>query len=89
MLILHVSLSLLIGAHEGQKDASKEDDATTRPTFRVRIVDFLGAWTLVKQLESSGKKAIKSQTPTIIPPNEYAIRFGKAVTGYFTPTIGS
>lgn len=69
--------SLLVGVNEPM---SKSLEC---PFFRVRIVDFLGAWTLVKQLESSGKKAIKSQTPTVIPPQDYASRFSQSIEGYF------
>ncbi|UZJ55341.1 hypothetical protein CBS101457_004661 [Exobasidium rhododendri] len=72
---------------EGKRRTPGHANRTTA-NFRVRIVDFLGAWTLVKQIESSGKKAIKSQTPTIIPPNDYALRFGQAVETYFIPCPG-
>ncbi|MCO5566013.1 hypothetical protein L7F22_019688 [Adiantum nelumboides] len=89
--------SLLVGVNEpmnasssmngnGKNNANLSSSSSTsknNPFFRVRIVDFLGAWTLVKQLESSGKKAIKSQTPTVIPPQDYAIRFSQAIEGYF------
>lgn len=77
--------SLLVGVSEPVpvSGSQKGDKANRRAGFRVRIVDFLGAWTLVKQLESSGKKAIKSQAPTVIPPHDYASRFSKAIEGYF------
>ncbi|PWN34074.1 uncharacterized protein FA14DRAFT_161618 [Meira miltonrushii] len=79
--------SLLVGVNEPictsfSKEGLKSS-TDKHPFFRVRIVDFLGAWTLVKQLESSGKKAIKSQTPTVIPPQDYASRFSQAIEGYF------
>lgn len=78
---------LLIGAHDGggASEGSEDDSNRVRPAFRVRLVDYLGEFTLVKQLESSSKKAIKSQAPTIIPPREYALRFGSAVETYFIP----
>lgn len=78
--------SLLIGVTESQPPKTKDKRKLFEKdpgTFRVRLVDFLGAWTLVKQLESSGKKAIKSQTPTIIPPHDYAARFNNAIENYF------
>lgn len=76
--------SLLVGVNEPIKKTSNSQNSNEKhPFFRVRIVDFLGAWTLVKQLESSGKKAIKSQTPTVIPPQDYASRFSQAIEGYF------
>lgn len=82
--------SLLIGAHEASKEGQEENDAAenrnkTRSIFRVRVVDFLGAFTLAKYIESSGKKAIQSQAPTIIPPHDYAARFANAVETYFIP----
>jgi hypothetical protein len=80
--------SLLVGVNE-VKTTDQAKDSNKPASFRVRIVDFLGAWTLVKQLESSGKKAIKSQTPTVIPPHEYADRFRRAMMSYFiaSPSI--
>lgn len=77
---------------EGAKPASGEDgeieSGTTKPTFRCRIVDFLGAFTLAKQLESSSKKALKAGVEakgnvTILPPSEYASRFQTAMDSYF------
>ncbi|PWN92723.1 hypothetical protein FA10DRAFT_263481 [Acaromyces ingoldii] len=64
----------------------KRDDGNT---FRCRLVDFLGAWTLVKQLESSSKKALKQQAPTVIPPADYAGRFGEALDSYFVACPGA
>lgn len=82
--------SLLVGLTEPLGDHQEEGkhrgggaDHAVHPFFRVRIVDFLGAWTLVKQLESSSKKALKSQAPTVIPPHDYATRFSEAVESYF------
>ncbi|KAN0062378.1 hypothetical protein ACQY0O_005260 [Thecaphora frezii] len=67
---------------------ANSDDGAERPTFRCRIVDFLGAFTLAKQLESSSKKALKSGPEakgnvTILPPAEYASRFVTALESYF------
>ncbi len=89
--------SLLIGVVEGNIEqqafppaAIAQDTAagaTSTPTFRVRIVDYIGAFTLAKQLESSGKKALKMQdgkgNVTILPPAEYAQRFRTAMRSYF------
>ncbi|KAL9934193.1 hypothetical protein V8E36_006649 [Tilletia maclaganii] len=88
-----------------------------QPMIRARIVDYIGAFTLVssvmsskghtirsirqlltmpspspkqaKQLESSSKKALKSgpeakSNVTILPPSEYAERFGAAMVSAFT-----
>jgi hypothetical protein len=54
-------------------------------------VDFLGAFTLAKQLESSSKKALKAGQEakgnvTILPPSEYASRFLSAMDSYFIGT---
>lgn len=60
----------------------------TRPILRIRLVDYIGAFTLAKQLESSSKKALKSSSEakgmvTVLPPHEYAKRFFGAIRGYF------
>lgn len=60
-----------------------------QPMIRARIVDYIGAFTLAKQLESSSKKALKSgpeakSNVTILPPSEYAERFGAAMVSAFT-----
>ena len=56
-------------------------------SFRIRIVDYIGAFTLAKQLESTSKKALKTSdgksNVTILPPAEYAERFVQAMEGYF------
>lgn len=71
-------------------EAANADEAPERPSFRCRIVDFLGAFTLAKQLESSSKKALKGQEAkgnvTILPPGEYASRFLSAMDSYFIGT---
>ncbi|KAJ1021862.1 hypothetical protein NDA16_003625 [Ustilago loliicola] len=73
-----------------EADAAELDEITERPSFRCRIVDFLGAFTLAKQLESSSKKALKGQDAkgnvTILPPSEYASRFLSAMDSYFIGT---
>uniref|UniRef100_V5EP07 PIPK domain-containing protein n=1 Tax=Kalmanozyma brasiliensis (strain GHG001) TaxID=1365824 RepID=V5EP07_KALBG len=71
-------------------DSADVDETPHRPSFRCRIVDFLGAFTLAKQLESSSKKALKGQDAkgnvTILPPSEYASRFLSAMDSYFIGT---
>lgn len=73
-----------------EADAVELDEMTERPSFRCRIVDFLGAFTLAKQLESSSKKVLKGQDAkgnvTILPPSEYASRFLSAMDSYFIGT---
>lgn len=80
-----MDFSLLVGVTEGQHGAQCE--GTTSPTIRVRIVDYISAFTLAKQLESSSKKALKSSEArgnvTVLPPSEYAARFDSAVSSYF------
>lgn len=70
--------------------AGDTDRPSERPSFRCRIVDFLGAFTLAKQLESSSKKALKGHEAkgnvTILPPCEYASRFLAAMDSYFIGT---
>ncbi len=76
--------------HGAEGDADEVEEAAERPSFRCRIVDFLGAFTLAKQLESSSKKALKAQDAkanvTILPPSEYASRFLSAMDSYFIGT---
>ncbi|GAC95117.1 hypothetical protein PHSY_002692 [Pseudozyma hubeiensis SY62] len=71
-------------------EAADLHEPPERPSFRCRIVDFLGAFTLAKQLESSSKKALKGQDArgnvTILPPSEYASRFLGAMDTYFIGT---
>ncbi|CAD6980451.1 unnamed protein product [Tilletia controversa] len=72
-----------------QKKKVKETRRCRQPMIRARIVDYIGAFTLAKQLESSSKKALKSgpeakSNVTILPPSEYAERFGAAMLSAFT-----
>lgn len=74
-----MDFSLLAGVCESSK----------RPFIRVRIVDYISAFTLAKQLESSSKKALKASAEargnvTVLPPAEYAARFESAMLSYFT-----
>ncbi|PWZ01256.1 hypothetical protein BCV70DRAFT_91601 [Testicularia cyperi] len=74
-----------------EHDPELDDERPSRPSFRCRIVDFLGAFTLAKQLESSSKKALKTGQEakgnvTILPPSEYASRFLTAMDTYFIGT---
>ncbi|SNX88009.1 related to phosphatidylinositol 3-phosphate 5-kinase [Melanopsichium pennsylvanicum] len=72
------------------ENTSESEQMSERPWFRCRIVDFLGAFTLAKQLESSSKKVLKGQDAkgnvTILPPSEYASRFRSAMDSYFIGT---
>ncbi|KAJ9476131.1 PIPK domain-containing protein [Pseudozyma hubeiensis] len=76
--------------HATNSEAADLHEQPERPSFRCRIVDFLGAFTLAKQLESSSKKALKGQDAkgnvTILPPSEYASRFLGAMDTYFIGT---
>lgn len=77
-------------ATSASHEAVDLEELPERPSFRCRIVDFLGAFTLAKQLESSSKKALKGQDAkgnvTILPPSEYASRFLSAMDSYFIGT---
>ncbi|KDN38395.1 hypothetical protein K437DRAFT_240138 [Tilletiaria anomala UBC 951] len=85
--------SLLVGVVEplpkvsGVRESGDEGQERITSSFRVRIVDYIGAFTLAKQLESSSKKALKTQdgksNVTILPPAEYAERFSNAMRTYF------
>ncbi|KAE8224564.1 hypothetical protein CF319_g2563 [Tilletia indica] len=73
----------------GKRRKTKGTRRCRQPMIRARIVDYIGAFTLAKQLESSSKKALKSgpeakSNVTILPPSEYAERFGAAMLTAFT-----
>jgi len=88
--------SLLVGVTEPKvSDFEQGDEETSfsetksqvkapvEPAMRIAIVDYIGAFTLAKQLESSSKKAFKGPDVTILPPVEYAERFSNAMEAYF------
>lgn len=95
-----MDFSLLVGVNETSKcpPASRGEEAgasvpsPTSPSIRVRIVDYISAFTLAKQLESSSKKALKSTeakcSVTVLPPREYAARFEAAMLSYFIGVPG-
>ncbi|CAO1638941.1 unnamed protein product [Sympodiomycopsis kandeliae] len=80
-----MDFSLLVGVTDASYDSS--GNQTAPPSIRVRIVDYIGAYTLAKQLESSSKKVLKSSEAkgnvTVLPPLQYAARFESAMLGYF------
>ncbi|PWN26393.1 hypothetical protein BDZ90DRAFT_233041 [Jaminaea rosea] len=86
-----MDFSLLVGVTSSGSSSSTHDQdgplagaGSRRPSIRVRIVDFLSAFTVAKALESSGKKAWKGeQRATVLPPEQYAARFEGAMRGYF------
>lgn len=85
-----MDFSLLVGVNDAEYNDKGEQ--TSPPSIRVRIVDYISAFTLAKQLESSSKKALKSQEArgnvTVLPPSEYAARFEAAMLGYFIGVPG-
>lgn len=62
---------------------NSKSKSPTEPAMRIALVDYIGAFTLAKQLESSSKKAFKGPDVTILPPVEYAERFSRAMEAYF------
>lgn len=95
-----MDFSLLVGVNESPilpRSNSEEEGKTSAssapsPSIRVRIVDYISAFTLAKQLESSSKKALKSTeakgSVTVLPPSEYAARFEAAMLSYFIGVPG-
>ncbi|KAI8330990.1 hypothetical protein BC941DRAFT_475162 [Chlamydoabsidia padenii] len=66
--------SLLIGIDETKKEIS------------VGIVDYIGAYTWYKKIESRSKSTIhRNREVTILPPDQYRIRFCREVLEYFIP----
>lgn len=93
-LLLGVTEHSPIDAIKSSPDSPAASSPSQDPTLRVRIVDYIGAFTLAKQLESSSKKALKSgpeakSNVTILPPAEYAERFARAMETYFTGVPGT
>ncbi|KAJ3016458.1 UNVERIFIED_CONTAM: hypothetical protein HDU68_012208 [Siphonaria sp. JEL0065] len=62
--------SLLVGV-------GKEKDE-----LRVGIIDFIGPYTMLKKMETTGKLALRGNA-TVIPPKKYAERFCQAVNDHF------
>ncbi|CAO3691216.1 unnamed protein product [Rhizopus microsporus] len=68
--------SLLVGVNEEKRE------------IMIGIVDFIGAYTWYKKIESKGKSTIK-RVVTIVPPGEYKTRFCKEIlNNYFVPVQG-
>ncbi|KAI8993291.1 hypothetical protein BDB01DRAFT_775799 [Pilobolus umbonatus] len=69
--------SLLIGIDE------------ERHEMTVGIVDFIGAYTWYKKLESKSKSTLQPRKEvTIVPPDQYKIRFCREVCDYFIAVPG-
>ncbi|KAI9333558.1 hypothetical protein BDR26DRAFT_823439 [Obelidium mucronatum] len=50
--------------------------------IRVGIIDFIGAYTMLKKMETTGKTAFRGNA-TVIPPVKYADRFLKGIKKHF------
>ncbi|CAO3686824.1 unnamed protein product [Rhizopus stolonifer] len=54
----------------------------------IGIVDFIGAYTWYKKMESKGKSTLSKREVTVIPPEQYKSRFCKEICNYFIPVFG-
>ncbi|KAI1316992.1 hypothetical protein EDD11_009150 [Mortierella claussenii] len=65
--------SLLVGVDDERKE------------LVVGIVDFIGAYTWYKRIESKGKTTLRGakDSVTVLPPQQYKIRFQEAMERYF------
>ncbi|KAG0054758.1 hypothetical protein BGZ83_010541 [Gryganskiella cystojenkinii] len=65
--------SLLVGVDDERKE------------LVVGIVDFIGAYTWYKRIESKGKTTLRGakDNVTVLPPQQYKTRFREAIEGYF------
>ncbi|ORZ13259.1 hypothetical protein BCR42DRAFT_355612 [Absidia repens] len=69
--------SLLVGVDNDKKELT------------VGIVDFIGAYTWYKKLESRSKSTIhRNREVTVLPPDQYRLRFCREVFNYFIPIPG-
>lgn len=56
-------------------------------TYQLQL-DFIGAYTWYKKIESKGKSTISKKEVTIVPPDQYKLRFCKEIFNYFIPVLG-
>ncbi|KAI9260716.1 hypothetical protein BDA99DRAFT_90341 [Phascolomyces articulosus] len=69
--------SLLVGIDEQNRE------------IIVGIVDFIGAYTWYKKIESKSKSTLKPQKQvTVLPPQQYRARFCREISTYFVPIPG-
>ncbi|KAI8141356.1 hypothetical protein BJV82DRAFT_618896 [Fennellomyces sp. T-0311] len=69
--------SLLVGIDETNKE------------IIVGIVDFIGAYTWYKKIESKSKSTLKPQKQvTVLPPQQYRARFCREISNYFCSVPG-
>ncbi|KAG1195619.1 hypothetical protein G6F35_013159 [Rhizopus arrhizus] len=68
--------SLLVGIDQEKREIT------------IGIVDFIGAYTWYKKIESKGKSTISKKEVTIVPPDQYKSRFCKEIFNYFIPVLG-
>lgn len=55
----------------------------------VFIIDFIGAYTWYKKLESKSKSTLQPRKEvTVVPPDQYKQRFCREVGDYFIPVPG-
>ncbi|KAI8068680.1 hypothetical protein BC940DRAFT_272721 [Gongronella butleri] len=63
-------------------------DASTNELV-IGIVDFIGAYTWYKKIESKSKSTIqRHREVTVLPPDQYRARFCKQILNYFIPIPG-
>ncbi|CAO3607438.1 unnamed protein product [Mucor hiemalis] len=69
--------SLLVGVDNDKREMT------------VGIVDFIGAYTWYKKMESRGKSTLSPRREiTVVPPDQYKLRFCREVCDYFIPVPG-
>lgn len=70
--------SLLVGVDDERKE------------LVVGIVDFIGAYTWAKRIESKGKTTLRGakDNVTVLPPQQYKARFREAMEKYFLAIPG-
>lgn len=80
---------------EAQRIGVKERALITRCTltpflFIVSIIDFIGAYTWYKRIESKGKTTLRGakDNVTVLPPQQYKTRFREAMERYFLAVPG-
>ncbi|KAI8344710.1 hypothetical protein BC941DRAFT_387495 [Chlamydoabsidia padenii] len=69
--------SLLVGVDKSKKELS------------IGLVDYIGTYTWYKKIESKSKSTLqRNREVTVLPPDQYRLRFCRQVRDYFIPVPG-
>lgn len=61
-----------------------------RRNYSIITLDFIGAYTWYKKIESRSKSTLQPRREvTVVPPDQYRLRFYREVCDYFIPVPGT